>query len=109
MSLCIFIAFVGFQFFSPFLPLYIRELGVTDPSAVALWSGVLAAVLVLHDGRETAPDTLRAFCKASLAAFKVPQEFRVMRRDELPVTATGKVQKFRLAEMLARDRDAASG
>jgi acyl-coenzyme A synthetase/AMP-(fatty) acid ligase len=28
-----------------------------------------------------------------------------MRRDELPVTATGKVQKFRLAEMLARERD----
>ena len=44
LSLCVFIAFVGFQFFSPFLPLYIRELGVTDPSAIALWSGVLAAV-----------------------------------------------------------------
>ena len=26
------------------MPLYIRELGVTDPAAVALWSGVLAAV-----------------------------------------------------------------
>jgi hypothetical protein len=33
--LCVFIAFVGFQFFSPFLPLYIRELGVTDPAAIA--------------------------------------------------------------------------
>jgi DHA1 family multidrug resistance protein-like MFS transporter len=44
LALCVFIAFVGFQFFSPFLPLYIRELGVTDPSAIALWSGVLAAV-----------------------------------------------------------------
>jgi MFS transporter, DHA1 family, multidrug resistance protein len=44
LSLCVFIAFVGFQFFSPFLPLYIRELGVTDPAAIALWSGVLAAV-----------------------------------------------------------------
>jgi fatty-acyl-CoA synthase len=74
--------------------------GLPDPRK----EEILAAVLVLHDGRETAPDTLRAFCKASLAAFKVPQEFRVMRRDELPVTATGKVQKFRLAEMLARDR-----
>lgn len=28
----------------PFLPLYVRELGVTDPSAVAMWSGLLAAV-----------------------------------------------------------------
>jgi DHA1 family multidrug resistance protein-like MFS transporter len=44
LALCVFIAFVGFQFFSPFLPLYVRELGVTDPSAIALWSGLLAAV-----------------------------------------------------------------
>ncbi|HEY7650561.1 MAG TPA: MFS transporter, partial [Methylomirabilota bacterium] len=44
LSLCVFIAFVGFQFFNPFLPLYVRELGVTDPARVALWSGLLAAV-----------------------------------------------------------------
>src|SRR5499427_10573826 len=44
LSLSVFIAFVGFQFFSPFLPLYVRELGVTDPARIALWSGLLAAV-----------------------------------------------------------------
>jgi MFS transporter, DHA1 family, multidrug resistance protein len=44
LALCVFIAFVGFQFSTPFLPLYVRELGVTDPSHIALWSGVLAAV-----------------------------------------------------------------
>ena len=44
LCLCVFIAFVGFQFFSPFLPIYVRELGVTDPAALALWSGLLAAV-----------------------------------------------------------------
>src|ERR1044071_8030646 len=44
LALCVFIAFVGFQFFSPFLPLYVRELGVTDPARIALWSGVLSAV-----------------------------------------------------------------
>ena len=44
LALCVFIAFVGFQFSTPFLPLYVRELGVTDPSQIALWSGVLAAV-----------------------------------------------------------------
>src|SRR5215470_16703237 len=69
---------------------------------------ILAAIVVLRDGHDAAPETLRAFCRKGLAAFKVPQEFRVMRRDELPVTATGKVQKFRLAEMLGRGRDAAS-
>jgi DHA1 family multidrug resistance protein-like MFS transporter len=35
---------VGFQFSSPFMPLYVQELGVTEPGRVALWSGVLAAV-----------------------------------------------------------------
>jgi fatty-acyl-CoA synthase len=79
--------------------------GLPDPRK----EEILAAVVILHEGHETAPEALRAFCKASLAAFKVPQEFRVMRRDDLPVTATGKVQKFRLAEMLARDRDPTGG
>jgi fatty-acyl-CoA synthase len=78
--------------------------GLPDPRK----EEILAAAVVLHDGHEAEPETLRAFCKAALAAFKVPQEFRVMRRDELPVTATGKVQKFKLAEILARERDAAS-
>src|SRR5215470_9933775 len=44
LTLTVFISFVGFQFFSPFLPLYIRELGVDDPAMIALWSGLLAAV-----------------------------------------------------------------
>jgi len=77
--------------------------GLPDPRK----EEILAAVVVLRDGHEAAADALRAFCKGSLAAFKVPQEFRVMRRDQLPVTATGKVQKFRLAEILAADRQAA--
>jgi DHA1 family multidrug resistance protein-like MFS transporter len=44
LALVVFTAFVGFQFISPFLPLYVHELGVTNPSEIALWSGVLAAV-----------------------------------------------------------------
>src|SRR2546427_3980312 len=37
----LFVAFVGFYFSSPFLPLLMRHLGVIDPRAVAIWSGVL--------------------------------------------------------------------
>jgi MFS family permease len=44
LTLIVFVAFVGFQFFSPFLPLYVWELGVTEPHRIAVWSGVLAAV-----------------------------------------------------------------
>ena len=39
--LVLFIAFVGFYFAAPFLPFYVMELGVADPRAAAVWSGVL--------------------------------------------------------------------
>jgi DHA1 family multidrug resistance protein-like MFS transporter len=50
LTLTVFISFVGFQFFSPFLPLYIRELGVTDPAKIALWAGAQAAVTPAMSG-----------------------------------------------------------
>ena len=37
----LFVAFVGFYFSTPFIPFLVRQLGVTDPRAVAVWSGVL--------------------------------------------------------------------
>jgi acyl-CoA synthetase (AMP-forming)/AMP-acid ligase II len=55
-------------------------------------------------GQIAEPDTLRAFCKDALAAYKVPQEIHVVTREDLPLTGTGKVQKFRLAEKLAAAR-----
>ncbi|MEZ5285286.1 MAG: hypothetical protein R2712_10860 [Vicinamibacterales bacterium] len=33
------IGFAGFTLVMPFLPLYIRELGVTDVADIALWTG----------------------------------------------------------------------
>src|SRR5437870_4372819 len=45
----LFVAFVGFSFSGPFLPLLVRHLGVTEPSAVALWSGVLIGLGPLSD------------------------------------------------------------
>jgi MFS transporter, DHA1 family, multidrug resistance protein len=50
LTLTVFVAFVGFQFFTPFLPLYIRELGVTEPSRIALWAGSIAAVTPAMSG-----------------------------------------------------------
>jgi DHA1 family multidrug resistance protein-like MFS transporter len=39
-----FIGFTGFTLVMPFLPLYFEHLGVTDPSRVAVWSGVSLGV-----------------------------------------------------------------
>jgi len=46
----VFVVFTGFAFVLPFLPLYVRELGVRGDEAVALWSGVLVGVSPLIAG-----------------------------------------------------------
>ncbi|MGI5818309.1 MAG: MFS transporter [Armatimonadota bacterium] len=35
------LSIIGFSFVMPFIPFYVRELGVTEPAAVALWSGLV--------------------------------------------------------------------
>jgi len=46
----VFVVFTGFAFVLPFLPLYIRELGVADEEKTALWAGVLIGVSPLLAG-----------------------------------------------------------
>jgi len=51
----------------------------------------IAAVVVLRDGAEAAPEELRDFVKARVAAYKYPR--RVWLVDELPKGPTGKILK----------------
>jgi len=46
----VFVVFTGFAFVLPFLPLYVRELGVHDPRDAALWAGVLIGIAPLFAG-----------------------------------------------------------
>ncbi len=52
------------------------------------------AYVVVRPGRSVAPDDLIEFCRARLAAFKRPR--RVVLCEQLPKTATGKIQRFKL-------------
>ncbi|HBY98489.1 MAG TPA: hypothetical protein DEP84_31860 [Chloroflexi bacterium] len=45
--LSIFITLLSFNFVLPFLPLYMQELGVTDPQRAALWSGAMLSIAPL--------------------------------------------------------------
>jgi fatty-acyl-CoA synthase len=74
-------------------------IGLPDPRR----EEVLAAVVVLKEGGDVSAEALRAFCRERLAAFKVPHVFRFAKRAELPVTATGKVQKVKLSDLLRTD------
>jgi fatty-acyl-CoA synthase len=65
---------------------------------------ILVAVVVAKPGHTVDSEVLLTRCREALAAYKVPREIRLVAREELPVTGTGKVQKFRLAEQLATGR-----
>ena len=55
------------------------------------------ACAVLSPGAAATADDLVAFCREGLAAFKRPRNVLVF--DELPTTATGKLQRFRIREL----------
>ena len=62
------------------------------------WGEVPVAYVTLSGGSEPEldPDQLREFLGARLARFKLPKDVTVV--DELPKTATGKIQKFVLRD-----------
>jgi len=54
------------------------------------------AFVVLAEGQQASADDLKAFVKNRLAPYKYPRAIEFV--DELPKTATGKIQRFRLRE-----------
>ncbi|MBM3221204.1 MAG: AMP-binding protein [Candidatus Rokubacteria bacterium] len=63
---------------------------------------LVVAALELHEGAATTADALTTFCRERLASYKVPARFVFRKADEFPRTPTGKVQKPRLRDELAR-------
>lgn len=57
---------------------------------------VLAAVIIPKAGRLPTEDEMKDFCRANLAAYKVPTAFVFCKEEALPLTTTGKVQKNQL-------------
>jgi fatty-acyl-CoA synthase len=55
---------------------------------------------------EVSEDEVKAFCKGRLADYKVPRFVHFV--DEWPLTATGKIQRFRLKEQAAEQASAAA-
>jgi benzoate-CoA ligase len=60
---------------------------------------VPVACVVARDGAPVDPEALIAWCREGLASFKRPRH--VLQIDDIPRTATGKVQRFRLRELAA--------
>ncbi|HWK29595.1 MAG TPA: AMP-binding protein [Solirubrobacter sp.] len=73
--------------------------GAPDPT----WGEVPVAFVIPRRGAHLDLDELRAFARSRLARFKVPKRIEVV--DDLPRTATGKIQKFVLRERAAGQTD----
>ena len=68
------------------------------------WGERVTAAVVLRDGKSLAADALQAFCRDRLAGYKVPRRIDFL--PALPRNPMGKVQKFRLVELLTETQSA---
>ena len=77
---------------------------VAQAAAIGLpdkkWGEVVTAVIVKRNGRGMTEDEIKTFCRKEVAGFKVPK--RVYFVDELPISASGKILKYKLRDELAR-------
>jgi fatty-acyl-CoA synthase len=61
----------------------------------------LCACIKLKSGETLSEEELKAFCRGQIAHFKIPRYVRFV--ETFPMTASGKVQKYLLAEHAARE------
>ena len=59
----------------------------------------------LHNGDQADPEEFRRYVADGMAHFKVPTDLRIV--DRFPMTVTGKIQKFRIREIMESERAAA--
>jgi fatty-acyl-CoA synthase len=67
------------------------------------WGETIKALVVVADGRQVTEEEIIAHCKSRLAGYKAPTSVEF--RTEIPRTATGKIQKFKLRQEYWQERD----
>lgn len=77
--------------------------GVLDVQVVAVpsrkYGEEVGAFVIPRPGVDIRPEDVRAFCRGKIAWFKIPQFISML--DGFPLTASGKIQKYKLREMAA--------
>jgi acyl-CoA synthetase (AMP-forming)/AMP-acid ligase II len=68
---------------------------VKDVAVIGLpdrkWGERVHAVVILRDAASSSPDELLGWCKDRIAGYKRPRSLSIIREEEMPRTATGKV------------------
>jgi acyl-CoA synthetase (AMP-forming)/AMP-acid ligase II len=76
----------------------VAVVGLPDPH----WGEAVVAVVLPRDPDQRDAQELEAFVRERLAPYKVPKRWLYV--DEVPMTVSGKVQKFLLVEQLTREQ-----
>ncbi|HSI67089.1 MAG TPA: AMP-binding protein, partial [Planococcus sp. (in: firmicutes)] len=71
----------------------VQVVGVPDPK----YGEELMAWIILKEGKQLDAETLRGYCKGKISHHKIPRYIEFI--EEYPMTASGKIQKFKLREM----------
>ncbi|NQU58057.1 MAG: AMP-binding protein [Rhodospirillales bacterium] len=58
----------------------------------------VCAWIILQPGKRMTEDDVRDFCQGQIAHYKIPRYIRFV--EEMPMTVTGKPQKFRMRELM---------
>ncbi|MGF6598239.1 fatty-acyl-CoA synthase [Paraburkholderia sp. GAS448] len=61
----------------------------------------ICAWIILKAGEQATDDEIRDFCGGQIAHYKIPRYIRFV--DEMPMTVTGKVQKFAMRERMIEE------
>jgi len=61
----------------------------------------VAAWVKLQPGAALSAEEIRAFCSGQIASFKIPRYVKMV--NEFPMTVTGKIQKFRMREIMIHE------
>jgi len=72
----------------------VAVIGIPDNT----WGESVHAVVVLHDERSVAEVELLNWCRNKIAGYKRPRTITFIQEDEMPRTATGKIQHRVLRE-----------
>jgi fatty-acyl-CoA synthase len=71
----------------------VQIVGVPDPK----FGEEVSAWIILKEGEVSTEEEIRDYCKGKIARYKVPRYIHFV--QEYPMTASGKIQKFKLKEL----------
>lgn len=71
----------------------VQVAGVPSPK----YGEEVGAFIILHNGKTLAEEEVKDFCRGKISRFKIPKYIFFIK--EYPMTASGKIQKYKLREM----------